>query len=461
MDDDKPDRSDPPLNGWKEIAAYLGKSVRSVQRWEASLGLPVHRIRTPDGHIVYGDRAEIDAWRRQLDAPPVPEPEDPLDPESLPETDPPPPPVPRPAPPRVPRAWLVGFAVACLTLFLSGLALGSWLARPSPLATDVVLTGRFLQGVNPVGAVAWSHEFDGDVSGVGPRPLLVDVDGDEQAEWLIGVHYQARGSQAATSDGLYCITQDGRRKWVVRPDQNLTYPDRTMSAPWVMTNFTLSPGKPRTLWVSYAHHTGGSSFVLAVSSSGTPELRYVQFGRIYALEHWSTPSGGVLAVGGASDEHKRATLALLPDTDPPSSYPIDDPRRATCRECPRHTPRRVFLFPESELTVANHELHPYVVNITTVGPALKAAISQGGGRSQVFLSPDFTINFFDFTQNYWGAHKSLEAKGRLDHPAEDCPDRRATQVIREWTADEGWKRWAITPGGKSGPARLLADDEGM
>lgn len=298
MDDDKPDRSDPPLNGWKEIAAYLGKSVRSVQRWEASLGLPVHRIRTPDGHIVYGDRAEIDAWRRQLDAPPVPEPEDPLDPESLPETDPPPPPVPRPAPPRVPRAWLVGFAVACLTLFLSGLALGSWLARPSPLATDVVLTGRFLQGVNPVGAVAWSHEFDGDVSGVGPRPLLVDVDGDEQAEWLIGVHYQARGSQAATSDGLYCITQDGRRKWVVRPDQNLTYPDRTMSAPWVMTNFTLSPGKPRTLWVSYAHHTGGSSFVLAVSSSGTPELRYVQFGRIYALEHWSTPSGGVLAVGG-------------------------------------------------------------------------------------------------------------------------------------------------------------------
>ena len=56
-----PDRTDRrSLNGWKEIAAYLGKSVRSVQRWEATLGLPVRRINTPDGHIVY---AEIDVER--------------------------------------------------------------------------------------------------------------------------------------------------------------------------------------------------------------------------------------------------------------------------------------------------------------------------------------------------------------------------------------------------------------
>src|SRR5262245_7925657 len=74
-----------PLNGWKEIAAYLGKSVRSVQRWEATLGLPVHRIRTPDGQIVYSEPGEIDDWRRRLEAPLTPEPEDPAYPESLPE----------------------------------------------------------------------------------------------------------------------------------------------------------------------------------------------------------------------------------------------------------------------------------------------------------------------------------------------------------------------------------------
>jgi hypothetical protein len=32
------------LNGWKEIAAYLGRSVRTVQRWEKDFGLPVRRF---------------------------------------------------------------------------------------------------------------------------------------------------------------------------------------------------------------------------------------------------------------------------------------------------------------------------------------------------------------------------------------------------------------------------------
>src|SRR5262249_39659453 len=57
------------LNGWKEIAGYLGKSVRSVQRWERDLALPIHRIATAEGgQIIYSRRAEIDAWRTSLDA---------------------------------------------------------------------------------------------------------------------------------------------------------------------------------------------------------------------------------------------------------------------------------------------------------------------------------------------------------------------------------------------------------
>jgi hypothetical protein len=32
------------LNSWKEIASYLDRGVRTVQRWERQLQLPVHRI---------------------------------------------------------------------------------------------------------------------------------------------------------------------------------------------------------------------------------------------------------------------------------------------------------------------------------------------------------------------------------------------------------------------------------
>jgi hypothetical protein len=32
------------LNGWNEIATFLGKGVRTVQRWEREYGLPIHRL---------------------------------------------------------------------------------------------------------------------------------------------------------------------------------------------------------------------------------------------------------------------------------------------------------------------------------------------------------------------------------------------------------------------------------
>lgn len=50
------------LNGWKEIANYLGKGVRSVQRYERDLGLPVHRISGRSASAVLASKAELDRW---------------------------------------------------------------------------------------------------------------------------------------------------------------------------------------------------------------------------------------------------------------------------------------------------------------------------------------------------------------------------------------------------------------
>jgi hypothetical protein len=50
------------LNSWKEVAAYLRRSVRSARRWEKEEGLPVrHRI-DDKGDSVYAFRPELDAW---------------------------------------------------------------------------------------------------------------------------------------------------------------------------------------------------------------------------------------------------------------------------------------------------------------------------------------------------------------------------------------------------------------
>ncbi len=50
------------LGSWKEIAAYLGKGVRTVQRWEQTLGLPVRRPRGGNRQGVVALPSEIDCW---------------------------------------------------------------------------------------------------------------------------------------------------------------------------------------------------------------------------------------------------------------------------------------------------------------------------------------------------------------------------------------------------------------
>jgi tetratricopeptide (TPR) repeat protein len=54
-----PDR----LDSWKEIAAYLSRSERTVRRWEDKEELPVHRLQHDKRGSVYAYTRELDAWR--------------------------------------------------------------------------------------------------------------------------------------------------------------------------------------------------------------------------------------------------------------------------------------------------------------------------------------------------------------------------------------------------------------
>jgi TolB-like protein/Flp pilus assembly protein TadD len=52
------------LDSWGEIASYLGREVRTVQRWERTEGLPVHRHEHKKKSTVYAYAGELDEWIR-------------------------------------------------------------------------------------------------------------------------------------------------------------------------------------------------------------------------------------------------------------------------------------------------------------------------------------------------------------------------------------------------------------
>src|SRR5215475_11597948 len=58
-----PERPPPAfLSGWKEIASYLGKGVRTTQRYEREQRLPIHRPNGKSTGSVMAAKSELNEW---------------------------------------------------------------------------------------------------------------------------------------------------------------------------------------------------------------------------------------------------------------------------------------------------------------------------------------------------------------------------------------------------------------
>jgi TolB-like protein/Tfp pilus assembly protein PilF len=61
----EPPKNEARLESWGEIATYLRRDIRTVQRWEHLYGLPVRRLVIGKMGQVYAFRSELDRWMQQ------------------------------------------------------------------------------------------------------------------------------------------------------------------------------------------------------------------------------------------------------------------------------------------------------------------------------------------------------------------------------------------------------------
>lgn len=165
------------LDSWKEIAAYLGRSPRTVQRWERTEGLPVHRLQHERLGSVYAYRAELDEWwrARRVSLQAAPEEGDDVEAaggagEALPSQEAPV----VPGPTRgAPRSWLAVAAVVALALGL----LGWWSRRGAPAAPTrlAVLPFDNLSGApeDEYLSAGFTEELTAELSRLQPERLRV------------------------------------------------------------------------------------------------------------------------------------------------------------------------------------------------------------------------------------------------------------------------------------------------
>jgi tetratricopeptide (TPR) repeat protein len=146
------------LDSWKEIAAFFGRAERTVKRWEAERGLPIHRVPGIGRGSVFAYADELAEWLKGRNQE-LEEDSEPAENSAAPEH----PPTPRsavsaaastpavePFPLSRALAWIVPVAlVTALAVFLSvghrGLSFKAVAGRhtPNPEAQELYLRGRY------------------------------------------------------------------------------------------------------------------------------------------------------------------------------------------------------------------------------------------------------------------------------------------------------------------------------
>lgn len=330
------------LDGWKDIADHLGKSVRTAQRWEAEFNLPVHRLGRRDGEGIYAYRSEIDKWRRPSSEQ---EPQQPTGHASESEQ-------PgaqagaRLTPGRGRRFW----RIAGVILFVVVVAvLTASLLRPSGQPASLRATPRGFAAFDADGRRLWEKQLQfphtvGMLESDRPMSAFGDVDGDGDTEVLAAI---ASGGFPVQ---LRCYASDGRERWTYRPTDVVVFGGARVGAPHLASLLLhQQPDGSSVPYVVSVHQSQFPALVSRLGPDGTPTARYWSAGHVTALRVMRIGDRNWVLVGTPHNETKGGSLAVFDERRFGGSAPArNDAYR--CTTCPPGAPDFFFVFPRTSIS---------------------------------------------------------------------------------------------------------------
>jgi hypothetical protein len=460
------------LDSWKEIAAHLGRTVRTVQRWEQELSLPVHRVAGRKRDMVYALAHELDEWMRTGGALALAQPPEP-DSGEMPvananwsaatiSSDPTngagkhtslaqtakdcemcagPAIAPCPATSQEHGfSWVPRAAAAFALMVLGGaLALLLWsptkralarLAPPRPYEYKINKTK--VEVYNARGQFLWAYDFGTDLAKDSyeadykswrlPYAGLQDIDGDGRKELLFAVQSTEAGLY---STPFYCFNTDGSLRFKHERTQSVWFGGQEYAGNFRPSGFlvTPEPDGTRTVWLAMQHTPEFPEVLLKLNHRGETLGEFWHGGHLHALAEGNYKGKRVMLAGYVENDQRRASLAVLDYDHPTGLAPAHD-RYYLCTSCPEGRPLEFVIFPRLELSRAFNSM-PQVDHIF-VSPQghVQVHVRQTNELPQydqratgVQYKLDRDLNFPDaFHDSSIGDfHAQLEQKGVIKH----------------------------------------------
>ena len=466
---DGPGTAGDRLNSWKEVASYLGKGVRTVQRWEVQLGLPVRRLGREGGEIVYALKSEIDAWilkgghatepdhlqdaseAAHEAAPPAGPAAEPPPPARLHENATPPLTVSWFAGPR--RAWSIVILIGIVGIGMSfAQRRGVLRAEIAPSPVGAAFEGGVLRAWDGEGRTLWrtpivapaDTRLDTRINLDPARDLrriaVEDLDGDGANEVsLITV------STSGSGDSLRVFNADGSPRFSHVPGRPVTFGSESYRGfnTYSLSVFRDADGDP-SLWVVSAHASYFPSLLQRISPRGEVLSEYWSNGHIRTIRPGTIRGRPFLLVGGYNNERHGGSLAFLDLAHPSGTAPAEKPEYR-CLDCADGEPSEFLVFPPADImneatqsqgsaVVEDARLNGQDDVVVTV---FQTSANVPGEARVLEGTVNYTLSLGNLSfrrllpgWSYLAVHKTYERAGRMNHPFGPKDEADLARIVR-------------------------------
>jgi len=340
------------LTSWKEIAAYLGRDVRTCLRWEKQFGLPVHRLDpTSEKARVFAYREELAQWLQRGAKGKVPVERDtgrhPL--RLLTQG----------------LLWLVTVSIA-VALFL---VLRGAVVPKEPV--DFMIKGSRLAILNDAGKILWHYDTGlenlagedlyrahfqfkrSDRRAPLPYLLIKDLDGDGHREVLFSLQTQDEAAEGK----LLCFDRSGRLRWQFAGGREMKFGDKTYSGDYRTQGFLAEDldgdGQLEVLVVSIHRPSWPCQFAL-LDHQGNLRGEYWNAGYFNDLACGDLNGDGIkeIIAGGQNNEYGLGCLVVFDIASITGGSPQED-WEFRCQGLRPGSELYYLLFPRTDVDLAD------------------------------------------------------------------------------------------------------------
>ena len=409
------------LSSWKEIADYLGVTVRTAQNWEQERGLPVHRIPGARGPV-YALADELDKWMASEKSPRQEKDVHPLEP-SVPQVAFSAPADPLASTPH--RHHLAAVIVASTILLLAtiGLVLASKTqTRGKPFSYKV--EDKQLVVLDNQKQVLWRRDFafplrSWDYGLDHKKVWFGDLEGDGTVEVLFVVRDL---SEQFGGSSLYCFSESGEIKWIYTPGRRVHIGNEEYDPPFDVAHFKVAKTAEGTRIVTVnTHYLYFPTQVAVLDPDGKMLSDYWHAGHFQQMEiaDLDGDKKPEIYLAGINNDYKAGTFVVLDienvrgaSDEPGADYRFNG--------VPSAQERARLIFPPTCFT---KKLEPFneVSQITFNDGGITLGVTQGfvGSRRGTTIMYDLDrslhVRSISPTSAFLAAHKEMEAQKLLDH----------------------------------------------